>query len=178
MTFDTIRQWITVLGLSGLVGTVVALVVKATLERKSLAQEHRWQEEKERRDRIQDTDRATYNRRLTILVREYLAGYIRSGQWPADEDDLRRLLASLRLRTYEHFLDPAVNRRWETLVRKSVELASHRLSNEIRESDIREYNRLRTEWEDACKQSFGPLPATPEEIVPRQGPREMASGDM
>ena len=73
MTFETFRQWFAILGLSGLLGTVIALVVKALLERKSQDREHHWQEDKERRDRAQDTDRATYNQRLTILVRENLA---------------------------------------------------------------------------------------------------------
>ncbi len=175
MTFETLREWIPALGLGGMAGTVVALVVNAILERKSQNHEHRWQEEKELRDRTQDTDRATYNHRLTILVREHLAAFIRAGRWPTDEEDLRRLLASLSQRTYEHFLDPAVNQGWETLVRKSVAFASRRLSNRIAESDVREYNRLRTEWEDACKRSFGPLPPTPEDVVPRQHSRDSAS---
>src|SRR5262245_17770637 len=175
MTFELVRQWIAVLGLSGLAGTVVSLVVKAFLERKSQDREHRWQEEKERRDRAQDTDRATYNQRLTILVRENLAAFIRTGHWPADGVDLPRLLASLRQRTYEHFLDPIVNQGWELLVEKSVDLASRRISNRLRESDIFEYNRLRTEWEDSCKRSFGPLPARPEEVVPPHEPRASAS---
>ena len=176
MTFETFRQWITVLGLSGLVGTLIALIVKALLERKSQDREHRWQEEKERRDRAQDTDRATYNQRLTILVREDLAEFIRTGQWPADQEDLRRALLSLRQATYEHFLDPTVNEGWELLVRKSVDLATRRLSNRLRESDIFAYNRLRTEWEDTCKRSFGPLPTPPEGAAPSPEPRASASG--
>jgi hypothetical protein len=175
MRFETFREWIPVLGLSGVIGTVVALVVKAILERKAQNHEHQWQEEKELRDRTQDTDRATYNQRLTILVREHLAAFIRTGRWPTDNEDLRQLLASLRQRTYDHFLDPAVNQGWEMLVRKSVEFASYRLSNRITESDIREYNRLRTKWEDDCKRSFGPLPPTPEDIVLRHGPRDSTS---
>ena len=175
MAFEKLREWIPVLGMSGMAGTVVALVVNAILERKSQNQKRRWQEAKELRDRIQETDRATYSQRLTILVREHLAAFIRTGRWPTDEEDLRRLIASLSQRTYEHFLDPAVNQKWETLVRKSVEFASHRLSNQITESQIREYNRLRIEWEDACKRSFGPLPPTPEDVVLRQAPRDAAS---
>ena len=175
MKFETFREWIPVLGLSGMVGTVVALVVNAILERKSQNHERQWQEEKELRDRIQDTDRATYNQRLTILVREHLAAFIRTGRWPTDEEDLRRLIASLSQRAYEHFLDPAVNQGWEILVGKSVEFASHRLSNRITELEIREYNRLRIEWEDHCKRSFGPLPPTPEDVVLRHDPRDSAS---
>lgn len=177
MTFEMVRQWVTVLGLSGMVGTVVALIVKAVLERKSQDHEHHWMEEKDRRDRAQDTDRATYNQRLTILVRENLAAFIRTGRWPTDGEDLKRLLASLSQGSYEHFLDPTVNQGWEILVAKSVELAARRLSRRLRESDIRDYNRLRTEWEDSCKRSFGPLPAPPEPVVPRQEPRDLASGD-
>jgi len=175
MTFETFREWIPVLGLSGIIGTVVTLVVKAILERKSQKHEHQWQEEIELRRRTQDTDRATYNQRVTILVREHLAAFIRGGRWPTDEADLRRLLASLGQRTYEHFLDPAVNQRWEILVRKSVELASHRLSDGITELDIRDYNRLWADWEDDCKRSFGPLPPTPEDIVLRRNPPDLAS---
>ena len=55
-------------------------------------------------------------------------------------------------------------------MKRSVELASQRLPREISESDIREYNRLRTDWEDACKGSFGPLQA--EDALPRQEPTD------
>ena len=99
MAFETIRQWITVLGLSGVVGTVLALGVKAVLERKSQDHEHQWQDEKDRRGRSQDTDRDTYNQRLTIQVREDLTKFIRTGEWPAGEEDLRRLLSSLGQQT-------------------------------------------------------------------------------
>jgi hypothetical protein len=178
MTFETIRQWITLLGLSGMVGTVLALGVKAVLERTSRDHEHQWLEEKDRRGRTQETDRATYNQRLTIQVRDQLAEFIRTGEWPAGEEDLRRPLASLSQRTYEHFLDPVVNRGWETLVKRSVELASRRLPCQIAESDICEYNRLRTEWEDACKRSFGPLLGPPEVVAPREGLGDPAANDM
>jgi len=176
MTFDTLKAWAALLGLGGIVGTLVALIAKAIIERKTQDHEHRWQEEKERRDRIQETDRATYNQRLTVLVREHLAAYIRSGDWPSNEEDLRRLLAGLSQRTYEHFLDPSVNQAWEVLVAKSVELAERRLSHGIRESEVWEYNQLRTEWEDACKRSFGPLPATPPLVLRRENLRDSASG--
>jgi hypothetical protein len=175
MTFEMFRQWFALLGLSGLAGTVIALIVKSLLERKTQDREHRWQEEKERRDRTQDTDRATYNQRLTIMVRENLAAFIRTGKWPTDEADLRRLLASLNEGTYEHFLDPIVNQGWELFVAKSVDLASRRLANRLGESEIFEYNALKTEWEDSCKRSFGPLPAPPEEFVPRHEPRASSS---
>jgi hypothetical protein len=175
LKFEILKQWITLLGLGGVVGTVVALLVKAVLERRTQDHEHQWQEERERRDRTQDTDRATYNHRLTILVREHLAAFIRTGRWPTDEEDLRHLLASLSQQTYEHFLDPAVNQGWVELVATSVELARRRLSSEIEESDIYDYNQLRTDWEDACKRSFGPLPDTPEELVLRHNQRESES---
>lgn len=177
MTLEVVRDWVALLGLGGLIGTVVTLIVKAIIERKSQDHEHRWQEDKERRDRTQDTDRATYNQPLTIQVREPLAAFIRTGEWRADEGDLGRLLDSLGQRTYEHFLDPVVNQLWERLVAKSVEMASLRLSHRIRESDIREYGRLWTEWQDACKRSFGPLTAPLEHGMPRQELREAASGD-
>jgi hypothetical protein len=173
--FEVFTRWITVLGLGGTVGTIVGLVVRAALERKTRDHEHQWQDAKERRDRALETDRATYNQRLTILVREYLASFIRTGRWPTDEEDLRWLLASLSQQTYEHFLDPAVNEAWEALVKASVELASRRLSSEIPESDIHDYNQLRTEWEDVCKRSFGPLPPVPEELVLRRNLHDSAS---
>ena len=172
---EMLRDWLALLGLSGMVGTVLALVAKAIIERKSLNHEHRWQDEKERRGRSEETDRATYNQRITVLVREPLAAFIRTGEWAGDEGELRRLLASLSQRTYEHFLDRDVNRAWEILVAKSVDVASRRLSSRAREQDIREYNRLRADWEDACKRSFGPLPLPPEEAVSPQEPREAAS---
>jgi len=177
VTFEVLRDWFAFLGLGGMVGTLAALIVKAIIERKSRDHEHRWQDARELRDRAQDTDRATYNQRLTILVREHLVEFVRSGEWPTHEEDLLRLLASLRQRTYEHFLDPKVNQKWETLVARSVELAWRRFSNRISESEIRQYNQLRTDWEDACKRSFGPLPPAPGPFMPRHDPHDQASGD-
>ena len=175
MDLEKLRGWITILGLGGMVGTVLALIVKAVIERKSWEFKQHWQEEQELRKRRVDTDRATYNQRLTILVREHLAAFVRSGDWPTDEEDLRNLLLSLAQGTYEHFLDPAVNRAWETLVSKSVELAIRRLAGAFSEPDIWEYNHVRTEWEDACKRSFGPLPATPGALTPRHTPHDFDS---
>ncbi len=167
MNVDDLQNWIAILGLGGMASTVMALIAKAVIERKSEQYRQRLAEEKERRERRQETDRATYNQRLTILVREHLAAFVRSGEWPTDGDDLRRLLRGLRQRTYEHFLDPEVNRAWELLVATSVELATRRLEDRIGERDVAEFNRIRTEWEDACKASFGPLPATPDLPTPR-----------
>ena len=64
-----------------------------------------------------------------------------------------------------------MNRAWEALVARSVKLTTRRLADRITGSDIREYNRIRLKWEDACKRSFGPLPATPQ-IAPRQISRD------
>lgn len=171
------KDWMTLLGLSGVVGTVLVLIVRAVVDRKLQNNEHRWQDERLLRDRALDTDRATYNQPITILVRVHLAAYIRTGEWSAEDEEVRKLLAGLSLRTYEHFLDPVVNRLWEDLVRKSVEFASLRMVGRIGATEIREYNRLRTEWEDACKRSFGPLPALPEEFTPRPDSQDRASNE-
>ena len=175
MNIPTLQDWSAFLGLTGVVGTVLALFVRAVIDRKSVDHEHQWLDEKERRDRSQDTDRATYHQRLTVLVREPLAEFIRTGEWTSDEADLMRTLTALRQRTYEHFLDPEVNQAWERLVRKSLALAARRLMLRIEEAEIRDYNRIRAEWDDACKRSFGPFTMKPEES-PRAGPRDAASG--
>ena len=171
MNVDEIKEWIAVFGLGGVAGTLATLVVKAILERKSEDYKHSWQEKREAKGKRVETDRATYSQRLTILVRENLAAYIRSGRWFTDEDDLKRLVLSLSRGAHEHFLDPEVNRAWLALVSKSVELAARRLTTGIQELEIREYNRIRNEWEDAAKRSFGPLPATPS-LTPRREPSE------
>ena len=48
----------------------------------------------------------------------------------------RRLLLSLDQGSYEHFLDPTVNRAWKAFVSTSVQLATRRLSGRFRERDI------------------------------------------
>ena len=171
MSVDKLKEWIAVFGLGGIVGTVITLIVKAIIERKSEEFRHHWQEERETKNKRESTDRATYNQRLTILVREHLATFIRSGRWHSDDDDLRQLVMSLGQGSYEHFLDPKVNEAWKTLVSKSVELAARRLTTGIGEAEILEYNRLRQEWEDAAKRSFGPLPESPGVLSPRRMPR-------
>ena len=177
MPFEMFKDWMTLLGLSGVVGAVFVLIVKAVIDRTAQNREHRWQDERLLRDRALDTDRGTYNQPITIVVREHLAEYIRTGAWSSEDEELRKLLAGLSQRTYEHFLDPVVNKLWENLVRKSVEFALHRRVGRISEVEIREYNRLRTEWEDACKRSFGPLPALPDELGPRQDSPDRASNE-
>jgi hypothetical protein len=172
MNIEQMKDWITILGLGGVVGTVITLIVKAILERKSQEYRHDWQQRRERHEKRVETDRATYNQRLTILVRENLAAFVRSGKWFSDEADLRRLILSLGQGTHEHFLDPHVNRLWEALVAKSAELAAKRLAIGISELEVREYNRVRNDWEDAAKRSFGPLPATPA-LSPRTAPRDL-----
>ena len=172
MQFEEVKQWATVLGIGGIVGSILTLWVKAALENRTEERRKRREDESKTRDNRIDTDRATYNQRITILIRSNLAAYIRSGKWYSDEEDLKRLVASLAQGTYEHFLDPAVNDLWMGLIRKSVQLANKRMVTGLAEADIREYNRIRREWEDSAKRSFGPLPETPGFPVPRHTPRD------
>src|SRR5215813_5173224 len=127
MQSEVFKDWMTVLGFGGIVGTVIALLLKAVFDRKSQESEHRWQDERALRSRTQDTDRATYNQTLTILAREHLARFIRTGEWAMENGDLRQVLAGFSQRTYEHFLDPVVNQAWEHLVAMTVRLATRRL---------------------------------------------------
>ena len=175
MKLDWLGDWITLLGLSGVLGTLVAMMARAIIDRRSQNHEHRWQDERELRDRTQETDRATYNQPLTILVRVHLAAFVCTGEWTLEEEVLGRLLTSLRQRTYEHILDADVNAVWVKFVMRSLDLASRRLTVPIRESEIRSFIELRTEWEDACKRSFGPLPSTPVEL-PRRPDHDAAAG--
>src|SRR5215831_18108426 len=116
MKFEVFKNWITLLGLSGMVGTVIALILKAVFDRKSQESEHRWQDERALQGRTQDTDRATYNQPLTILTREHLATFVQTGEWSMANGDVRQVLAGLSQGNYEHFLDPVVNQAWEQLV--------------------------------------------------------------
>src|SRR5512145_1046945 len=104
MPFEMFKDWMTLLGLSGVVGAVFVLIVKAVIDRTAQNREHRWQDERLLRDRALDTDRGTYNQPITIVVREHLAEYILTGVWFSEDEELRKLLAGLSQRTYEHFL--------------------------------------------------------------------------
>lgn len=160
MNLEELEAWAAMLGLGSMTGTVLALIVKAVIDRKNERYLLRLEEERKRGERIQETDRVTYGQPGTVLVHEHLAGFIVSGEWSGSGDDLERLLTRLSQGTYERFLDPVVNREWERLIHKSMELATRRLANELDSRDIRAFNLLRSRWQDACKRSFGPLPAT------------------
>jgi hypothetical protein len=140
--------------LSSAVGALFAFYFKDWIEQR---RDQRATARESRRLRIR-TDRATFNQRLTVLIRQQLAAYVRRGKWYTDTDDLRRLLADLDNGNHEHFLDPEVNRLWQKFVRKTVALAHRRLAGDITALDIRFYNLIRKDWEDAAKRSFGPFP--------------------
>ena len=172
------REWIGLLAGGGVIGSILTLVFRSMLAEKREEKRRLRQDERETRDKRIETDRATYQQRITVLVFANLAAYIRAGKWFTDEDDLRRLVASLAQGTYEHFLDPVVDSTWCDLVRLSVELANRRASRgQLDASEIRDYNTVRQRWEDAAKRSFGPLPPTTEIPIPRRTPRGVGEGE-
>lgn len=161
-------QWGTLVGwIGGVLSTVIVLLVKASIEKRKEDRTAKRAFENRDQDKRSDQDRLTYNHRITVLIRIHLATYIRSGKWWSDEEDLRRLVASLENDTNEHFIDETVDSLWETLVGVTIELARKRLDGRIEEQDVQRYNKIRRDWENAAKLSFGPLPETPDLGQPR-----------
>ncbi len=122
----------------------------------------------ERRDRRKErreyklnhmnTDRDAYAHRGTVLVRVNLVGYIGRGGWAAGIEDLERLLQNLDHGNHEHFLDSSVEAAWIKFVQKSVVLARQRRSGPLSPADLSSFHHIRTDFEEAAKRSFGPLP--------------------
>jgi hypothetical protein len=135
-------------------GALIAVYLKDWIEERRMKRETM---REKRRMRIL-TDRDTYKSRLTVLIRSRLATFIRHDRWCTGQNDLDHLLDDLDNGNYERFLDKDVNRLWQKFCGKSVVLARARLNGTISQLDIRMYNLMRHEWEDAAKRSFGPLP--------------------
>ena len=106
------------------------------------------------------TDRATYERRSTILITTTLAALIRSNRAVEDErDDLAELVQNLGAGEHRgDFLDPRVKRAWVRFLERSAECGWKRLRGTITEPEIAAYVKAHEEWERAARKSFGPLP--------------------
>ena len=154
--------------IAGVASTSITLVLKSHLEACKEERRARRDSGREVRDNRVAADRATYNDRITILIRCHLATYVRSGgRWWSDDHDLQSLVLGIERGTYEHFLDPQVEACWVTLVEKTVALAKARREGSIATEDIEEYNDIRNAWETAAKLSFGPFPETSDLCRPR-----------
>lgn len=148
MTAET-AEILSAFGVGGLIGSVVTLLVKDRLSRQA---EHRKQ-------RI-ETDRATYQERLTRLIAANLCALIRSDRYREGErEDLAELIQSLSDGDCrQRFLDPRVQKAWAELVEKSAEYGWKRLSGVITEPDIADYTRAWERWQLLARESFGPFP--------------------
>ena len=136
-------------GMGTAVGSVVTLLLKHHVIRRS-----------ERRRRRIETDRATYQERMTRLIAANLCALIRSNRYREGErEELAELVQELSDGAHlGRFLDPIVQAAWVSLVKKSAECGSRRLSGVITEQDIAEYTQAWEAWLAAARESFGPLP--------------------
>lgn len=144
------------------VGTLLAFYLKDWLAERGSRREER----REYRMNHMATDRDAYAHRGTVLVRVNLVGYIGRGGWPAGPEDLERLLQNLDHGNHEHFLDPVVEAAWIKFLQKSVLLARRRNAGPLSHTDLNSFHRIRRDFEDAAKRSFGPLPKS-EAVGPR-----------
>ncbi len=137
------------LGIGAAIGSVVTLLLKDHLARRS-----------ERRRRQVETDRATYQARMTRLIGANLCAFIRSDRCREGErEDLAELIQELSDGAHrEGFLDPKVQAAWLLLVKKSAECGWRRLAGVITEQEIADYTQIWEAWQAAARESFGPLP--------------------
>jgi hypothetical protein len=141
-------------------GSVVTLLLKHHLIRRS-----------ERRRRQIETDRATYQERMTRLIAANLCALIRSNRYREGErEELAELVQELSDGAHqERFLDPTVHAAWVRLVKKSAECGWRRLTDVVTEQDIADYTQAWEAWLIAARESFGPLPENDRPIVRRSG---------
>ncbi len=136
-------------GIGTAFGSSVTLVLKHQLVRQT-----------ERRRRQVQTDRATYQERMTRLIAANLCALIRSDRYrDGEREELGELVQELSDGTHhQRFLDPVVQATWSRLVRLSAECGWRRLSGVITEPEIAEYTAAWEAWMLAARESFGPLP--------------------
>ena len=106
------------------------------------------------------TDRATYERRSTVLIATTLAAFIRSNRCrDSDRNQLAELIQNLAAGEHRgEFLDPRVRRAWVRFLELSAECGWKRLAGTITEPEIDRYIKAHEAWENAARRSFGPLP--------------------
>jgi hypothetical protein len=136
-------------GVGTMVGSVVTLLVKDHLIRKA----------ERRRQRI-ETDRATYQERMTRLIAANLCAFIRSNRYrECERQGIAELIQNLSDGEHQQcFLDEKTQAAWTRLVKLSAECGWRRFTNVITEQDIAEYTRAWEEWLIAARDAFGPLP--------------------
>jgi hypothetical protein len=136
-------------GVGAIVGSILTLLVKDALDRRS----------ERRRQRI-ETDRATYGARMTRLIDESLCAFIRSDRYrECDLPAITELVSNLMDGSHRRlFRDPRVQEAWALLVARTAECGCMRISGVITEFDIVGYTRIREDWLHAARESFGPLP--------------------
>lgn len=161
MEIASLLGWVSALGTT-VVGALLAYYLKDWLDERR----ERRAERREYRHNHRATDRDTYAHRGVVLLRVNLAAWIGRGWWAAGPDDLDRLLENLEHGNHDHFLDAVVEAAWVKFVQKSLVLARRRRGGALSELELESYHRIRCEFEDAAKRSFGPLPAS-EPVVPR-----------
>lgn len=111
------------------------------------------------RKRRMETDRATYDDRVTRLVRGNLGSFIRSNRCRnGDLESLTELVGELTNGAHrKRFLDKEVQTAWALLVDKSVECGRLRLDGTIAEQQIATYVKVWERFINAAKASFGPV---------------------
>jgi hypothetical protein len=132
----------------------------------------------EQRRRV-ETDRATYERRTTVLIATTLAAFIRSNRFrEGDHEALAELVQNLGAGEHRgDFLDPPVQKAWRRLLDRSAECGWKRLAGTITELEIAAYVRDHEAWERAARRSFGPLPELSESPPVRQDDAAHHDGD-
>jgi hypothetical protein len=145
-------------GIGTALGSVVTLLLKHHLLRRS-----------ERRRRQVETDRATYQERMTRLIAANLCALIRSNRYREGErEELAELIQDLSEGAHrQRFLDPKVQAAWSLLVRKSAECGWRRLGGVLTEREIADYTRAWEGWLIAARESFGPLPENDRPVMRR-----------
>lgn len=142
---------LSVFGTGTVVGSAVTLLLK-----------HQLVHREERRRRRIETDRATYQERMTRLIAANLCALIRSNRhFDGERAELADLVQELSDGAHrERFLDPVVRAAWVRLVKVSAECGWRRLTDVITEQDIADYTAAWEAWLIAARESFGPLPET------------------
>jgi len=147
---------------TSIVGALFAYYLKDWLDERR----YRRKERREYKKNHMNTDRDAYAHRSTVLARVNLVGYIGRGIWPAGPEDLQRLLQNLDHGNHEHFLDETVDSAWKKFLQKSVVLARQRASGPLSSAELESFHRIRADFEDAAKRSFGPLPKSEPVVLP------------
>jgi len=145
-------------GIGAAVGSTATLLLKHQLTRLS-----------ERRRRRIETDRATYQHRMTRLISANLCALIRSNRYRHGErEDLAGLVQELSDGAHqERFLDPKVQVAWARLTKKTAECGWRRLAGVVTERDIADYTQVWEAWLTAARESFGPLPESDSPLLRR-----------